>query len=188
MAGSVVKPKNGTGTHPQARTSAHALRLEVYGALLTLFSLVLLLALATSDRLDVTVGAGEKALNFLGPVGAHMADVFLWALGLVAFPLTLVLGLLGVRAVIAKSLERIHTANLINVGILPLTFVNPADYDRIAAGDELLLAGARAEIEAGKNRLMLVNTTRKIEIPLAVSLTERQQKILLAGGLLNTEH
>ncbi len=95
---------------------------------------------------------------------------------------------LGVRAVIAKSLERIHTANLINVGILPLTFVNPADYDRIAAGDELLLAGLRGEIEAGKTRLTLVNTTRKIEIPLAVSLTGRQQKIVLAGGLLNTEH
>ncbi len=104
MAGSVVKPKNGTGTHPQAMTSAHALRLEVYGALLTLFSLVLLLALATSDRLDVTVGAGEKALNFLGPVGAHMADVFLWALGLVAFPFTLVLGLLGVRAVFRRPI------------------------------------------------------------------------------------
>ncbi|MFZ4396125.1 MAG: aconitate hydratase, partial [Kiritimatiellia bacterium] len=95
---------------------------------------------------------------------------------------------LGVRAVIAKSMERIHTDNLINVGILPLTFANPADYDRIAAGDELLLADVRAEIKTGKRRLTLLNATRKIEIPLDISLTGRQQNIVLAGGLLNTGH
>ena len=102
MAATSVRTKDGTGKGDREMTIAHALRLEVYGALLTLFALVLLLALATSDHRDVAVGAGEVTLNFLGPVGAHMADLFLWVLGLVAFPFTLVLGLLGVSAVFRR--------------------------------------------------------------------------------------
>jgi S-DNA-T family DNA segregation ATPase FtsK/SpoIIIE len=83
-------------------SASSLLRLEVYGALLALFSLVLLLALATSDRLDVRAGAGDTTANFLGPVGAHMADLFLWVLGTVSFPFTMVLGIIGLRAVFRR--------------------------------------------------------------------------------------
>jgi len=93
---------------------------------------------------------------------------------------------LGVKAVIAKSIERIHTANLINFGILPLTFENPADYDRIAAGDHLRIEQVRSALEKGKSSLLLRNDTQDAELPLRLDLTDRQRAILLAGGLLNT--
>ena len=93
---------------------------------------------------------------------------------------------LGVKAVIAKSIERIHTANLINFGILPLTFENPADYDRIAAGDHLRIEQVRSALEKGKSSLLLRNDTQDADLPLRLDLTDRQRAILLAGGLLNT--
>ncbi|MBE6662783.1 MAG: aconitate hydratase, partial [Ruminococcaceae bacterium] len=89
---------------------------------------------------------------------------------------------LGVRAVIAKSFARIHAANLINAGILPLTFENPADYDKLDKDDSLALVNVFEGIKTGK--ITLLNKTKNIEIPILCSFTERQQKILHAGGLL----
>ena len=86
------------------------------------------------------------------------------------------------RAVVAKSFARIHAANLVNAGILPLTFVNGEDYEKIEQGDSLRIDGLFAALEAG--RATLVNETKGIEIPLACAFTSRQIAILKAGGLL----
>ncbi len=92
---------------------------------------------------------------------------------------------LGVKAVVARSLERIHTANLINFGILPLVFADAADYDRISQGDELMLEGVRSALGSGVDRLVLRNASRGVDIPVVAAFTSRQRAILLAGGLLN---
>ena len=92
---------------------------------------------------------------------------------------------LGIKAVLVKSFARIHRANLINAGILPLTFVNEADYDAISQGDELVLDNVRAEIEAGKSELTVVNKTTGKEIPVLCELSGRTKDIILAGGLLD---
>jgi aconitate hydratase len=91
---------------------------------------------------------------------------------------------LGIKAVIAKSFARIHRANLINSGIMPLTFVNESDYDNIDVGDVLTLENAREQIKSGGS-LTIMNKTKNIEIKVSMSLTERQVAIILAGGLLN---
>jgi aconitate hydratase len=91
---------------------------------------------------------------------------------------------LGVRAVIAKSLERIHAANLINFGILPLTFVDESDYDTITQGDDLEIATAREAITEGKN-LIVQNKTKGTSFLVSCSLSSRQKQIILAGGALN---
>ncbi|MDR2525608.1 MAG: aconitate hydratase [Oscillospiraceae bacterium] len=91
---------------------------------------------------------------------------------------------LGVRAVVTKSFARIHAANLVNAGILPLTFADPADYDKIEPGDALALQSIRADLKAG-GTVMMKNLTRGESYPLRHSLTERQLAILLAGGLLD---
>ncbi|MCK9418245.1 MAG: aconitate hydratase [Nitrospirae bacterium] len=91
---------------------------------------------------------------------------------------------LGVKTVIAKSFERIHAANLINFGILPLTFTNEADYDAIGANDEIEIAAIKAALEAGTD-LMLNDTTNGNRVPLKYTLSMRQRDILLAGGMLN---
>ncbi|MBQ8497091.1 MAG: aconitate hydratase [Clostridia bacterium] len=91
---------------------------------------------------------------------------------------------LGIKAVIAKSFARIHVANLINFGIIPLTFANPEDYDRINEGDALEIAGFANGV-ATSDKLILKDTTKGIEIPLVLTATERQRAILGAGGLLN---
>lgn len=92
---------------------------------------------------------------------------------------------LGIKAVLVKSFARIHRANLINAGILPLTFVNEADYDKISQGDELSIADVRAAIEAGKSELTVVNKTTGAEIKVLCELTGRTKDIVLAGGLLD---
>ncbi len=92
---------------------------------------------------------------------------------------------LGVKAVVVKSFARIHRANLINAGILPLTFVNEADYDSISEGDELSLPDVRQLIADGKAELKLVNKTNGKEIPVLCELSERTRDIILAGGLLD---
>ena len=89
---------------------------------------------------------------------------------------------LGVRAVVAKSFARIHAANLINAGILPLCFEDPADYDRLSLMDDLALEDIFAGVEGG--RLLLHDLTAGVTAPLTCSLTERQRGILRAGGLL----
>ena len=91
---------------------------------------------------------------------------------------------LGVKAVLAKSFERIHAANLINFGILPVTFSKESDYDAVNAGDEVEIAGIQDALE-NQGGLVLVNRTAGAEIPLTVTLSERQRKILLTGGMLN---
>ena len=92
---------------------------------------------------------------------------------------------LGIKAVLVKSFARIHRANLINAGILPLTFVNEADYDSISEGDELSIPDVRALITAGKEELTVVNKTNGKEIKVLCELSDRTRDIILAGGLLD---
>ena len=89
---------------------------------------------------------------------------------------------LGVRAVITKSFARIHAANLINAGIMPLTFVNPEDYDKINEGDELCLENVFEGMDEGS--LILKDMTNGVKIALSCGFTQRQKDILRAGGLL----
>jgi len=96
---------------------------------------------------------------------------------------------LGVRAVIAKSFARIHLANLINFGILPLTFANASDYDNISQGSSFEIAGVSDKLKEGKGTLLASVSdsagTGKNTITLLYELTRRQKELLLAGGLLN---
>ncbi len=89
---------------------------------------------------------------------------------------------LGVRVVITKSFARIHIANLINAGIMPLTFENPDDYERLTQGDMLSLNNVFEGMESGV--VVLTNETTGEKINLTCSFTDRQKKILKAGGLL----
>ena len=91
---------------------------------------------------------------------------------------------LGVKAVVAKSFARIHAANLVNFGILPLTFADEADYDRVQPDDRLEIAGARAKLLAGE-ALTARNATQGYEFPVRYALSERQRRVVAAGGLLN---
>ena len=90
---------------------------------------------------------------------------------------------LGVKAVLAKSIERIHCANLINFGIVPLIFERPEDYDAIEQGDTLVAEGFRAAV-AGDGKVTIRNATRGTEFTASVALSGRQKKIVLGGGLL----
>ena len=90
---------------------------------------------------------------------------------------------LGVRAVITKSFARIHVANLINAGIMPLTFKNADDYDKLNEGDKLSLLNVFEGMEKGE--ITLKNETTGDEIQLVAIFTERQKAILKAGGLLS---
>ena len=91
---------------------------------------------------------------------------------------------LGVKAVVAKSFERIHAANLINFGIAPLTFKNQADYETIKAGDKLSCGDWRAAIAEGRP-VTLKNERTGAAIECVCALSGRQRAILTAGGLLN---
>ncbi len=91
---------------------------------------------------------------------------------------------LGIKAVIVKSFARIHVANLINSGILPLTFKNPDDYDKIDMMDELEICGAIDQVKAG-GEIILKNKTKGIDIVTETMLSDRQVDMMLAGGLLN---
>jgi aconitate hydratase len=92
---------------------------------------------------------------------------------------------LGVKVVLAKSIERIHAANLINFGIVPLLFENPSDYEAVVQGDELQAASLRAAVKNGDEHAVLRNVSRGSDIPVRLNLTARQRLIILAGGLLN---
>lgn len=91
---------------------------------------------------------------------------------------------LGVKAVITKSFARIHMANLINAGIVPMTFANEADYDRIDQNDELKIEGIAAQIANGGN-IKVTNVTKGFDFECAVNFSDRQKEMLYAGGLLN---
>ena len=88
---------------------------------------------------------------------------------------------LGIRAVVVKSFARIHVANLINAGILPLTFENEADYDRFAQGDRLTISDIHAGMDSG---FVTMKNEAGETARLRCALTARQKAILLAGGLL----
>jgi aconitate hydratase len=90
----------------------------------------------------------------------------------------------GVNAVLARSFERIHAANLVNFGILPLTFLNEEDYERFIQGDEIHVPDIRNSL-SGPGLLQIHNVNRNIVIEVSFQLTERQKQILLAGGALN---
>lgn len=91
---------------------------------------------------------------------------------------------LGIKAVVCKSFARIHQANLINNGILPLTFANSDDYEKIDMGDELAIENIREAILENKP-IVVKNVTKNVEIPVDIALSDRQRKIMAAGGLLN---
>jgi len=92
---------------------------------------------------------------------------------------------LGVKAVIAKSFARIHFANLINFGILPLIFEKPADYDKIEQGDELIAPNILKELNERKPITFINKTKGNAEYRFKYNLTDRQVKIIKEGGLLN---
>lgn len=89
---------------------------------------------------------------------------------------------LGVKAVVTKSFARIHAANLINAGIMPLTFANPEDYEKINQEDEIRITGVFAGMESGE--MTLEDLTNGEKIKLVCSFTDRQRAILKNGGLL----
>ncbi len=94
---------------------------------------------------------------------------------------------LGIRAKLAKSFARIYTANLVNFGILPLTFVNPEDYDSIEQDDTIRIEDLRATIEAGTADEVTAHLIAKGKtLPLSLNVTSRQRAGLLACGLINT--
>lgn len=89
---------------------------------------------------------------------------------------------LGVKAVLAKSIERIHAANLVNFGILPLVFDSEADYDALESNVEISIPGIRKALEDGAEEVKAISGTRTVV--LKMNLSKRQREILLAGGLL----
>ncbi len=91
---------------------------------------------------------------------------------------------LGVKIVITKSFARIHRANLVNAGILPFTFANESDYDKISEGDEIICENLIDTIKGGKNPVV-VNKTTGDRIECVCELSDRAKDIILAGGLLN---
>lgn len=97
----------------------------------------------------------------------------------------IVLRYLGVRAVIAKSFARIHAANLVNFGILPLTFVDEADYAQLIQGDVLDIRSLGQQLEHSTDPVLLTNVARGTQVRLRHELTARQREIVVVGGLLN---
>lgn len=91
---------------------------------------------------------------------------------------------LGVKAVITKSFARIHMANLINAGIIPMTFENESDYDRVSQDDELKIENVKSQIEAG-NTVKVTNVTKGFDFNVNVNFSQRQKDMIFAGGLLN---
>ena len=91
---------------------------------------------------------------------------------------------LGIKAVLVKSFARIHRANLINAGILPLCFINEDDYNKIDANDELSIDNIIDSLKTGST-LTIINKTKDIKIPVSCELSKRAVDIVLAGGLLS---
>ncbi|MHA1237847.1 MAG: aconitate hydratase [Candidatus Odinarchaeia archaeon] len=91
---------------------------------------------------------------------------------------------LGIKAVIAKSFARIHRSNLINFGILPLTFRNPEDYQKIEQGDKLRIVNVLAKIESGEKLVDCLDETTGYKFQLNINLTKYEAEVVKAGGLL----
>jgi aconitate hydratase len=92
---------------------------------------------------------------------------------------------LGVKAVLVKTFARIHRENLINFGILPLTLVNPADYDKLKQDDEIEIPNVRQALQSSQPTVTVVNKRSGAQLPARHDLTQRQIEIMLAGGMLN---
>jgi aconitate hydratase len=92
---------------------------------------------------------------------------------------------LGIKAVIAGSFARIHRANLINFGILPMTFSRPEDLDRIQPGDQMVVNGVADSVKKGKRALHILNATQGYGLDVDIQLDERERNIVVAGGRLN---
>ena len=91
---------------------------------------------------------------------------------------------LGVKAVVVKSFARIHMANLINAGIIPMTFINEEDYDKVCEGDEFKFEGLRDAVK-NDTEYTVLDVTKGLEFKVKLDFSERQREMLLAGGLLN---
>ena len=91
---------------------------------------------------------------------------------------------LGVKAIVAKSVERIHAANLVNFGIISLSFKNMADYDKIEQGDEIEIPDIKKKLQ-NNEPVILVDKTKNLKIELSYNLSQRQKDILYEGGLLS---
>ena len=91
---------------------------------------------------------------------------------------------LGLQFVLTKSFARIHKTNLVNFGILPLTFISNGDYDKLKQDDDLEIVGVRDVLASGKN-VTVKNLTQGYEFEATYDLSDRQIAVLLAGGLLN---
>lgn len=91
---------------------------------------------------------------------------------------------LGIKAVITKSFARIHKANLINSGILPLVFENPKDYETIEVMDELEIPEVKKQV-AGRDRLTVINKTKNLTYTVKLEVSDRERKMLLLGGKIN---
>jgi predicted aconitate hydratase len=91
---------------------------------------------------------------------------------------------LGVKAIVAKSVERIHAANLVNFGIIALSFKNIADYDKIDQGDEIEIPDIKSRLQ-NNEAVILVDKTKNLKIELGYNLSQRQKDILYEGGLLS---
>lgn len=92
---------------------------------------------------------------------------------------------LKIRGVLAKSFARIHRANLINNGILPLEFINEADYDRFSQDDEIVLENVAELVKSGVDIIPVVNVSKGFTADMRLELTQRQRDMILAGGLIN---
>jgi aconitate hydratase len=92
---------------------------------------------------------------------------------------------LGIRGVFSKGFARIHRANLINFGILPMELADEADYARIDQGDRLEIAGVVEALKANGGTLRVRNVTKNESFDVRLPLTRREADIILAGGLLN---
>ncbi|QUH27470.1 aconitate hydratase [Vallitalea guaymasensis] len=90
---------------------------------------------------------------------------------------------LGIKAVLAKSFARIHKANLINSGILPLTFINMADYDTISLDDDLSMDNVLESVKTGK--VIVHNKTKKLDYEMNIELSDKELKMIIAGGKIN---
>lgn len=90
---------------------------------------------------------------------------------------------LGIKAVLAKSFARIHKANLINSGILPLTFINMGDYDTISLDDDLSMDNVIESVKTGK--VIVHNKTKKLDYEMNIELSDKELKMIIAGGKIN---
>lgn len=158
-----------------SRTAAPSRTGEVFGVLLSLFALLVLVALVTSDPADVQATVGTRTGNFLGPVGAHIADLFLWALGLVSFPLVVLLGWIGVGAVIGRPV-RLDGRNAFSALAL---LVSLAALLHLVAGSVDLLGyppGGTLGIHAGEGLAVLLSDRGAVLVSTIV--------LVLSGTLL----